>query len=361
MENIRGTALYCGIGNNISQMKKHLEEAASVGINAVFTSLQLPEANKEQLLKDFVVMTEIAHSYGMVVEADISERTANLFGLDMKDIAAFHRMGIDYARIDYGFSDEELVAASQNKDNVTIVLNAVSATDEWLTKLENLGLNKEQVCFGHNYYPMRYTGMGFDEAKKINDVIHKHGFRVSGFLASQTHHRIACSIGLPTLERHREMNVFTATQEAFLCGMDDLFFGDDFASVDEMKILSSTDAEVVTIRIQPFNEGEITDWLLGRPLVQMQFGLEKIIRSTFGGASAFTGNPDNTPSLIRKRGDVTICKTPLLRYSGEIQIVRKDLPMDPDIGIIGRVIDEDLPLLDTFNIFKNFRLIRSDI
>lgn len=358
MKNLIGTALYCGIGNSIKQMKKHIEEAASVGINALFTSLQLPEADKTQLLNDFPIMAEIAHNNGMVVEADISERSANLFGLDINDIAAFHKMGVDYARLDGGFSDEETVALSHNNYNVTVVLNAVLASDKWLTKLIALGVNEEQICFCHNYYPMRYTGLTFDEAKKLNDNIHKHGFRVSGFLASQTHHRIACSIGLPTLERHRDMNVFTASQEAFLCGMDDLFFGDDFASANEMKALACADPEVVTLRIIPFVEGKITDWLLGRVLGQTQCGLEMILRSNFND-SAFPGNSDYTKSFERRRGDVTVCKNSLWRYSGEIQLVRKDLPMDPNIGLIGRIIDDALPLLDTFRSRKKFRLVRS--
>ena len=359
MKNLRGTALYCGIGNDISQMKKHIEEAAKAGINSLFTSLQLPESDKTQLLKDFPIMAEIAHNNGISVEADISERTARLFGLDMKDIAAFHKMGVDHARLDFGFSDEEAVALSHNHHNVTIVLNAEFATDAWLTKLIDMGINKEQVCFCHNYYPMRYTGLTFEQAEKLNDTVHKYGFRVSGFLASQTHRRIACSIGLPTLERHRDMNVFTASQEAFLCGFDDLFFGDDFASFEEMKTLACADPEVVTIRMTPLVDGEIIDWLSSRVLEQTQCGLEMILRSNFM-RSTFPGNADHTISAERKRGDVTVCKSSLWRYAGEIQLARKDLPLDPGMGLIGRIVDEDLPLLDTFRSSKKFRLVISE-
>jgi hypothetical protein len=74
--------------------------------------------------------------------------------------------------------------------------------------------------------------------------------------------------------------------------------------------------------------------------------------------SSYPGNADNTPSCTRRKGDVTICKSPLLRYSGEIQLVRKDLPMDPYIGLIGRIIDEDLPLLDIFKTGKKFKLVK---
>lgn len=359
MKPLRGTALFCGIGNTIEEMRAHLEQAASVGINAVFTSLQLPEANKEELLRDFPVMAEIAHNYGMIIDADVSERSAELFGLDLHDYAAFKNLGLDYLRIDGGYTDEEIVAATHNTYGITIELNAVLATDEWLNTLIELGINKEQVHFCHNYYPMRYTGLTPEEALKMNDVIHRHGFTVGGFLASQTHQRIACSIGLPTLERHRNMDVFAAAQEAFLLGFDDLFFGDDFADISELKVLAEAEPGIVTFRIKPFVEGELMDWLLGRILGQTQSGLEYIVRSGYV-SSSFPGYCDDTLSCERRRGDVTICKSSLLRYSGEIELVRKDLPADPNIGLIGRIIDEDIPILEILRTRNKFRLIRSE-
>ena len=50
----------------------------------------------------------------------------------------------------------------------------------------------------------------------------------------------------------------------------------------------------------------------------------------------------------------------LLRYAGEVQIARMDLPADPDIGRLGRIVDEDLALLETFRNRANFRLIRAE-
>ncbi len=357
MKKLRGTSLFCGIGVEIDEMREHIEKAASVGINALFTSLQLPEADKDELFRDFSIMSELAHRHGMIVEADINHRTSDIFGLDLHDIEAFKKLGVDYVRIDGAYTDEDIVKATHNDVGETIVLNAALATDDWLSHLCKLGIKSEQVSFCHNYYPMRYTGLTAQDTQRMNDVIHRYGFRVSGFLASQTHKRIGCSIGLPTLERHREMNVFTAVQESFLLGMDDLFFGDDLADISELKALSEADDEIVTIRIHPLIEGEIMDWLLDRPLGQTQNGLEMILRSNYM-RSSYPGNADDTPSCTRRRGDVTICKSPLLRYSGEIQLVRKDLPMDPHIGLIGRIIDEDLPLLDIFKSRKMFKLIR---
>lgn len=361
MKTLRGTALYCGIGNTIEEMRAHLEQASSAGINAVFTSLQLPESNKEELLRDFPIMAEIAHSYGMIVDADVSERSADIFGLDMHDFTAFKKLGLDYLRMDYGYFDEEIVAASHNPYGITVELNAVHATDEWLDTLFKLGINKEQVHFCHNYYPMRYTGLKPEEVLRMNEVIHRHGFTVGGFLASRTHRRMACSIGLPTLERHRNMDVFAASQEAFLLGFDDLFFGDDFADISELKVLAEAEPGIVTFRMKPFVEGEIKEWLHGRVMEQTQYGLECILRSRYNSPhSVFPGYCDDTLSCERRCGDVTICKSSLLRYSGEIQLVRKDLPADPDIGLIGRIIDEDIPMLEIFRTDNKFRLICSE-
>ena len=357
MERIRGTAVYCGIGASIEEIEAHLAQAAKVGINAVFTSLQLPESNKEELLHDFPLMAEIAHRYGMIVDSDVGGRSANLFGIDLHDFAAFKRLGVDYVRLDYGYTDEQIAQASHNPEGLTVELNANVATDEWLDHLIELGIDRERVHFCHNYYPMQYTGMTIEQVKARNDAIHRHGFRVGGFLAAQSHHRMACGRGLPTLERHRNMDVFTSSQEAFLFGMDDLFFGDDFANERELKILAEAEPGVVTLRMQPVAEDGITQWLLGRELEQTQCGLEMILRSNFS-RCVYPDDCDYTVSMERRRGDVTICKSQLLRYKGEIQLVRKDLPTDPWVGLIGRIADEDLPLLDSFQGSQNFRLIR---
>lgn len=360
MRQLKGTSLYCGIGYGIEEMKAHLEQAAGLGINAVFTSLQLPESNKAVLLRDFPKMTELAHSYGMIVEADVGARTADLFGLDINDISVYRKMGVDYARLDYGFSVEMTVAASNNPDGVVVVLNASTVTDEELQTLIRMGLNKEQTTFNYNYYPMRYTGMTVPNLIRQSDLIHKYGFRVGGFVPGKSHCRMACSIGLPTLERHRNMDTFAVIQEAYLLGMDDIFFGDDFANETELKILAEADPDVLTLRMKPCCGDDISSWLLNRTLQPMQDVLEMIVRSNAIGSrqdSAYPGNPDNTPSLIRRKGDVTIGKTHLYRYTGEIQIVRKDLEMDPDIGWLGRIIDEDLPILDILYKTKPFRFI----
>lgn len=356
MKAIRGTAAYLGIGNSIEDICEHLRVAAGVGINAVFTSLQLPESDKEVLFRDFPIMVDTAHSLGMLVDADVGERSCKMFGIGLHDFEAFHNLGLDIVRLDNGYTPEQIVEASNNNFGIIAELNAAHVDDAFLGTLAELGINKEQVHFCHNYYPMRYTGFSFDEAKKNNDLIHRYGFRVGGFIPSFTHHRIACGIGLPTIEHHRYLKAEVAIKEGYLASFDDFFFGDDFASEDELRQLAESSGDVVIFRMAEHIEHGVIDWLLGRELLQTQFGLKMMIRSNFD-KSTYPGFVDDLKSSPRKRGDVTVCKSGLYRYKGEIQIARQDMPEDPDIAVIGRICEDDMPLLDTFNYPVPFMLV----
>ena len=365
MEPIFGTSVYCGIGISMEEIEKHLETAASLGINAVFTSLQLPEANKEETLRDFPKMTAIAHRLGMKVEADIAMRTAVQFGIDLHDLSAIKDLGVDFARLDGGYTVEQTVEATHNNLGMQIVLNAASVSEKKMEQYDALGINKEHSHFCHNFYPMRYTGLRPNQAQEINALIHEYGYRVSGFIPSHNHKRLGVSLGLPTVERHRTMDTFTAIEECKILGFDDIFFGDDLASAEEMKMLVDRHPTTITLRMIPEVEGGAMDWLLGRELRQFQKDIPEIIRtcslsSDNNSDSSYHGDCENGIVAERHRGDVSMCKAALLRYAGEVQIARMDLPADPDIGRIGRIIDEDLPLLETFRNMARFRLIRAD-
>ena len=88
MEGLYGMSLYCGIGYSIREIKKQIDIGAEVGINTLFTSLQLPEADLSEVIRHFPEMTEYAHSKGMKVEADIARKTESMFGISIFDLNA---------------------------------------------------------------------------------------------------------------------------------------------------------------------------------------------------------------------------------------------------------------------------------
>lgn len=352
MKPLRGTSLYPGIGVSVEEMKRHLAEAAAAGINAVFTSLQLPEADPEALKQDFPEMCKEAHKYGMLIAADIAPRTATRFGFALNDVAAIKEFGVDIMRIDGGFTAEQTAELTHNKEGAVIMMNA-SFDEGRLKAIYDCGVNAEQALACHNYYPMRYTGLSPKQVTAGNALLHKYGFRVAGFLAGKHHRRMACSIGLPTVEELRDAALSYSLQAMLQWGFDDLFFGDDLASLEEMKTLAGAE-KPLTFRMRLLvNDPELRAWLDGRELNQMQGWLPEIVRSHFEyKGSLYPGNCEMGLAGPRKKGTVMLGKEILCRYKGEIQIARCDLPDDPTIGIIGQIIDEDLPLLD---VFKNTR------
>ncbi len=365
MKNFRGTSLYPGIDVTLDEMKKHLAEAHEAGINAVFTSLQLPESDPEILMHDFPLMCEEAHKYKMMVVADIAKRTGERFGIDRHNPKEVKALGVDVMRLDGDFTEEEIAKLTHNKDGVMMMLNA-SIAEYKLQKICEFGINKENVLFCHNFYPMRYTGLPADQVISINDLLHRYGFRVGGFLAGKHHLRLGCSIGLPTLECMRNADLSYALQAMLQFGFDDLFFGDDLASLEEMKALVNAE-KPMTFRMRLLVDDEnLKEWLHGRQLKQLQGNLPEIVRSHFEYQdSMYPGNCEIGLAGPRQRGTVMLAKKSLCRYEGEIQIARKDLPDDPDIGIIGQIIEEDLPLVDIFKVnpgvmYPRFRFLIVD-
>ncbi len=348
---IKGTALYCGIGVTLEQMEEHLDKAQKAGINALFTSLQMPEINKDELFSDFPIMCKMAHDRGMRIAADIGPTTAEKFGIDLKDLRSIKDFGIDILRLDCGYTKDETIELTHNNVGLEIQLNAATATEALVKYFSDNGINKENMHWCHNFYPMRYTGLRVEQVKKYNEVIHSYGFKVAGFVPSKAHPRIGVSLGLPTLERHRTMDLFAAVQESYLVGMDYIYFGDDLASEEELNILGRAMPGAVHFRMKPLVDApEVMEWLDGRSLRVGQCGLEHIIRTPWTYNDCKYPGYDGGLVQPIKRGDVSIAKTPLLRYAGEVQIARVDLPADENIGVIGHIIDEDIPLLDTFNV-----------
>ena len=355
---IRGTALYCGIDVSFEQMKEHLRIAAQEGINGLFTSLQLPESDRDTVLRDMPRLTEEAHRYNIQVDADVGPRTAEKFGLNLRKASDFKRFGLDVIRLDGGYTPEQTAEFSHNTDGLMLELNSAHVTPEYLDTLDRLDINKENVRFCHNYYPVTYTGMRPGRTLEINRLIRQYGYRAGGFIASQTHQRYACNEGLPTLERHRNMDIKAVLQEMMLLDFDDIFFGDDLASQEELRLLGHFEAEpVVTFRIQADVDDPVIQWLDGRQFRQMQCGrdLDAFVRSSFGDVPNMYRGFQGGITADRRAGDVTILRDMCCRYAGEVQIVRQDLPASEKAGKVAHVIPEDVPILEVYLDRQPFR------
>ena len=128
-----------------------------------------------------------------------------------------------------------------------------------------------------------------------------------------------------------------------------------------MRLLAACKPGVVTLRVEPACEEAALDFVLGREYAQWQQGLPAFIRSQSGNSA----NNYQTPfrggiTCDLHKGDVTMCRESYYRYNGEVHLVRKDLPADPKVGLIARIIPEDQPILEIFQGKEHFRLVRKE-
>ena len=68
--------------------------------------------------------------------------------------------------------------------------------------------------------------------------------------------------------------------------------------------------------------------------------------------------PRNTKE--RKKGTVTLDNERYLRYMGEIQITKKDLPSNEKVNRVAQVSQKDLPLLEQIRAGVNFKIIEKE-
>ena len=66
--------------------------------------------------------------------------------------------------------------------------------------------------------------------------------------------------------------------------------------------------------------------------------------------------PTNT--IERKVGTITIDNEKYLRYNGEIQIALQDLKADERVNVLGKVVDEEIPLLKYIVNDVKFRFVK---
>lgn len=201
----KGIAIYF---ENPEKEKAYLKTASNAGFDVLFTSLHLPEVSSYQdkvfLIRD-VLSTAKALNYEVI--ADINRKTFSEFGVSLDDLSYFKNLGIDVLRLDYGLGFEEIVRISKQSTDVKIQLNASTLSKKDYFRLKRLGLNEEQVLFGHNFYPRNDTGLTWEQFASSTAFFQNEGFEVMAFVPSLFHHRGPVYEGLPTVERHRKQTI----------------------------------------------------------------------------------------------------------------------------------------------------------
>lgn len=360
----------------LEQIDAYLGMAAKYGFTKVFTSMFSVEGTKEEIITYFKDFSAIAHKYGMVVSGDCNGEFFGRMGATETDLSVFKEMGIDIIRMDFSFNDERDAILINNKDGILIEMSTgfVPVIEAALAN----GANPKNISTCHNFFPERYTAPTLEAIYNLNEYWHKKGITVAIFVSSQvpgTHGPWPVSHGLPTIEEHRNMPIEAQVKQIMAFkNVDEILIGNAFASEDEFKAIAAVmEKAYINVPLNPAL-GAFAEFMPHGDLQRIPFKvkldsgvtpLEKeiafdypthndmdclnyCIRSRFTRVVYKAKDIPVRPCDKKyfTKGDVVIVNDNCKHYHGEVQIVLKDMEVDGERNLIGRIVDEEIPTLD---------------
>lgn len=344
----KGISVYSGLNETLDENLNYIDRAKKYGFDNVFTSLHIPEADYSKLISEFTAIVEHSKSMGMDVTADISPKTYKFLGGKENDFKLLKELGISCARVDFGFSPCEIAEFTKNPYGIKIEINGSTVTERFLAEFEKFSPNYENIKACHNYYPRRNTGISLKTFEYKNKLLKKYGMKISAFIPSINNRRGPVFEGLPTLEMHREMNSVVSAKHLFAMGIDNVIFGDPFADESMLQMVGKINEEVINFRINLYTDDEIEKKIIFNKVhIERPDQAEDVIRSTSSretlGKDSIINPHNNTQRGI---GFITVDNKDYLRYAGELEICKKHLPADKRVNIVGKIIDEEIFLMD---------------
>lgn len=294
------------------------------GFDILFTSIHYPEGSEtfekfldlceKSLDKDFNICVDL--------NKDVLSKNPKLLEMDL------------ILRLDYGFNPKEIAELSKNN---RISINASTIDRKILEEILAFGANKDNILAIHNYYPLEFSGLGEDYLKRRNDLFKSLGIETIAFVAGNENLRGPIKKSLPTLESQRLKNPYLSFVELRRkYDMDSIIIAE---GVDERCLSYIRDFDKdnkLSLKVKMNDEfNHIKGFRQRMDLSEFVLRNEREYRKV---------NASNC--FNAKRGDILILNEKSGRYSGEIEICKRDLGFVADRNLIGKVDKEHIELID---------------
>ncbi|EJQ13118.1 DUF871 domain-containing protein [Bacillus cereus] len=347
--------------STIEKDKEYIALAQKYGFKKIFTCLLSVEGDKEKIIKEFKEIIEFANQLDMEVMVDISPRVFGDLDISYADLSFFADLGAHGIRLDMGFTGNEESIMTYNPYNLKIEINMSNATS-YLDNIIAYKPNKENLVGSHNFYPHRYAGLSYDHFLKCCGKFKFHNIRTAAFISSHaaTYGPWPVTEGLCTLEMHRELPIVTQAKHLFATELiDDVIIANAYASEAELEALSNLNSELFTFNIElydtitelekkivleepHFYRGDVSEYLIRSTQSRVKYKREEF-------------EPTYTPNI--RRGDILIENKLYGQYKGELQIALKEMENSGKTNVVGRIIEEEIFLLDYLNPWEKFQFL----
>lgn len=352
----------------LSSKKDNLEyinKASKLGYSRIFTSMLEVDSQKDKALEQIECYKELlnhAKNLGMKVFIDINPQVLKNIGVEPNDLSFFLDLGVTGIRLDGIFNGIHEALMTYNEHNLDIEING-SLNTSYANNIVDLGCKKEKLVVCHNFYPEEYTGLSLDFFKMCMERHKSLGLKVAAFVNATKGGKLGpwpSNDGLPTLEKHRNINIIAQANELFALGTDDVIIGNAFATDEELEALSKLDKDIVNLKFYPCKEFSSEENAILNNIMNDRYeSSEQIIRFSKG---RYALKEISIPSdgVINKevpKGTVLINNDKYLNYKGEIIITRQTLKIDDRRNVIGKIDDDFLDNIDYIKYGKQFKLI----
>jgi len=328
----------------------YIKMAAKYGFTRIFTCLLSVEAPPNIILEQFGSWIREADELGFTVGVDTNPEVFTYLNAKPDDLKVFADMGVKIIRLDGHFSDREDIALTHNPYGIAIEFNASSNISLDLMLERGADIHNMVTC--HNFYPQKYTGLGWDRFMKFTNKYKDLGMAVAAFVSSNNQDTFGpwpVYDGLATCEIHRGMPIDLQARHLLATGkIDDILIGNAFAAEEELQAMSRIDTSRITLCIETerdiwpeeerilysyshFDRGDASDILI-RSIGREDFENVRI--------------PEREcTKTVLKPGDIVVVNDRLSHYRGEMQIIKKEVPLQPYWNYVGKVKDEERMLL----------------
>ena len=349
-----GFSVYFGLDNSIEENIKLLLDAKKMGFSRIFTSLHVPEADYKILRYEVKEFFRIAKDYQMDIISDVSPNTFKFLNIENMNLKELKNLGVKTLRIDFGYSEEEIVKMSKNTYGIKLQLNASTVTEEFLIKLDRMGMNYDNVDALHNFYPREGTGISEECMVEKNFILSNRGIEVGAFIESNNRKRSPLKNGLPTLEEHRGKEVRNCANHLFALGNTSVFIGDSLPSYEELKNLSQLRQDAIELRIKLKVYDKIIEELLKQVYSSRIDEARDVIRAAESRLILDKNKVKPLNTVDKNIGDIVIDNVDYGRYMGELQIIKVNQKADIRTNVVASILQEDIHLLKYIKGGKKF-------